>query len=177
MDPVLFISISRYRERRSFRYIGNYAYKYIRQKALLGLVKFLYTNGIGAIIMSQAKRLTTLNMDSETIIAHLTRWLAYHGLRIVRGFDLQSACASFADKICPHHGDYPCDCQLVVLLVYRAGDSPASILLHTHRNKTDVDLIDSPNNHPSQQLEKIIRMVIEKILDAPPLLNVEINTD
>ncbi len=127
--------------------------------------------------MSQATRLSTLNMDSETTITHFTRWLTYNGLRIVRNFDLQSACASFADLICPHHGDYPCDCQLVFLLVYGADDSPASIVLHTHRGKTDIDLIDSPNNQPSRHLEETIRLAIEKIIDPPPLLNMEKNPD
>ena len=121
--------------------------------------------------------LSTLDMDTETTIAHLTLWLTSQGLRIVRSFDLQSACASFTDRICPHHGDYPCDCQLVVLLVYGAEASPASIMLHTHRGKTDVDLVDSPNNHFCQQLEKIIRRIIEDNTDFPSVLNTEKNAN
>ncbi len=125
--------------------------------------------------MSQATRLSTLNMDGESTIAHLTRWLSHYGLRIVRGFDLQSACASFTDLTCPHHGAYPCDCQLVVLLVYGDDTPPASIVLHSHRGKTDVDLIDSPNNRPGQQLKKTIKLAIENTAETSQLSNKGIN--
>ncbi len=125
--------------------------------------------------MSQATRLSTLNMDGESTIAHLTRWLAHYGLRIVRGFDLQSACASVTDLTCPHHGDYPCDCQLVVLLVYGVDTPPASIVLHTHRGKTDIDLIDSPNNRPGQQFKKTIKLAVENTAETSQLSNKGIN--
>ncbi len=129
------------------------------------------------ILVAMVTRLSTLDMDSETTIAHLTQWLTNQELRIVRSFDLQSACASFSDRICPHHGDYPCDCQLVVLLVYSAAAAPVSIMLHTHRGKTDIDLVDSPNNHLCQLLEKTIRRWIEDNTDFPSMLNTETNAN
>ncbi len=107
--------------------------------------------------MNQATHLATLDLDCETVIAQLSRQFAAWGLRVVRSFDLQSACASFSDLICPHHGDAVCDCQMVVLLVYGTEAVPASLVIHTHRGKTDIDLVDSPSNHLSKDLEKIIQ--------------------
>ena len=109
----------------------------------------------------QATRLSTLNFDCETVITQLTRSLTQSGLRVVRSFDLQSACASFPDLTCPHHGDSNCDCQLVVLLIYGTEAIPATIILHSHRGKTDADLVDSPNNRPDPDLVEMIRHAFE----------------
>ena len=109
--------------------------------------------------MNQATRLSTLNLDCETVIAKITRTLTQQGLRVVRSFDLQSACASFPDLTCPHHGNSPCDCQLIVLLIYGNDPTPASVVLHTHRGKTDVDLVDTPNNRPDPDLVEMIKLV------------------
>jgi hypothetical protein len=109
----------------------------------------------------QTTRLLTLNLDCETVIRQLTRPLIHWGLRVVRSFDLQSACASFPDLACPHHGDSNCDCQLVILLVYGSEATPASVVLHTHRGKTDIDLVDSPNNRPDQDLVAMIRLALD----------------
>ncbi len=125
--------------------------------------------------MSMDPQFSTLDMDCETTIAHLTRRLSYHGLWTIRDFDLQSACASFTDLSCPHNGDSTCGCQMVVLLVFSNEASPASIVLHTHHGKTDVDLIDSPNNYPGQQLKRTIQHAFEKIEDSLLLLNWETN--
>jgi hypothetical protein len=134
-------------------------------------VKFLYTGDTGARIMTQITRLSTLNLDCESTYAQLHRWFTYYELRVVRSFDLQSACASFTDLTCPHHGDSSCDCQLVVLLVYGTEAAPASIVLHSHRGKTDVDLVDSPNNRPDQDLKKMIRLAFDKSVGSSLLMN------
>lgn len=111
--------------------------------------------------MNQATHLSTFNLDCETVIAQLSQQLATWGLQVARSFDLQSACASFTDLICPHHGDAICDCQMVVLLVYGTEGAPASLVLHTHRGKTDIDLVDSPSNRPAKDLEKTIRLAFD----------------
>lgn len=111
--------------------------------------------------MNQAMRLSTLNLDCETVIANLTRQFSYHTLRVVRSFDLQSACASFTELTCPHHDDSPCDCQLVVLLIYGVEATPVSLMLHSHRGITEIDLVTYSGNRPERNLEKIIRLVFE----------------
>jgi hypothetical protein len=154
--------------RQSARFaVGNIAYVRIRQMALLHLQRFSYTGGIGAKNMNQATRITTLNLECESVISQMARPLTQWGLRIVRSFDLQSACASFPDLTCPHHGDTPCDCQLVVLLIYGADAHPASVVLHSHRGKTDIDLVDSPNNRPTPDLVEMIRQVFSNGFEVP----------
>jgi len=111
--------------------------------------------------MNQATRLSTINLDCEAVIFQLSKQLQDWGLRVVRSFDLQSACASYPDLIYPHHGDSPCDCQMVVLLVYGAGVTPASVVLHSYRGNTDVELVDTPDNRPDKRLVEMIRLAFE----------------
>jgi hypothetical protein len=110
--------------------------------------------------MSQRTRLVTLDMEYEAAIVQIRHCLAEHDVCVVRSLDLQSACAAFPDMICPHHGDAPCDCQLVVLLAYGEGDTPTSIVLHAHRGQTEIDLFDSPDQVPSQKLVSAVHMAL-----------------
>ena len=111
--------------------------------------------------MNQATCLSTINLDCEAVIFRLSKQLEDLGLRVVRSFDLKSACASYPDMICPHHGDAPCDCQMVILLVYGAETTPASVVLHSYRGNTDIELVDTPENRSDKRLVEMIRLAIE----------------
>ena len=112
--------------------------------------------------MTQVTRLSTQQMDSDAAIPQIRKGLMEQGLRVMRSFDLQSACASYPDMTCPHHDDGPCDCQLVVLLVYGNADAgaPASLVVHSHRGQTEIDLVDSPDYRPEPALVDCIRLVL-----------------
>lgn len=113
--------------------------------------------------MNQATHLSTLNLDCETVIASFTRQLEALGMRVVRSFDLQSAYASLPIMICPHHGDSPCDCQMVVLLIYGIEANPTSVVIHSHHKNTDIELVETPDNRPDQNLAETIRTAFEVI--------------
>lgn len=104
--------------------------------------------------------LHTFSGNSECAVRWVTQCLTAAGLRVVRSFDLQSACASFTDNTCPHHGASHCDCQLVVLLVYGAEVTPASLILHNHRDKTEIQLDEAPEAGYSRDLIDHIRLVV-----------------
>jgi len=76
--------------------------------------------------------------DADASVRWITQQLERAGLRVVKSFDLRSACGSLIDNICPHHGSAPCDCQLIVLLVYGTGKLPVSLILHSHRGQTEL---------------------------------------
>jgi hypothetical protein len=89
--------------------------------------------------------------DGDAVIQELTENMAAAGLRVVKTFDLRAACAPFTDSICPHHGVAPCDCQLVVLQVYVPGETPVSLVLHSHRGLTEVQWDTDPGSRPSPE--------------------------
>ena len=111
--------------------------------------------------MSKNTRLITIDLECEDVIMQIRRRLSEHDVRTVRSFDLKSACASYPDMTCPHHGESHCDCQLVVLLAYGKSSIPASITIHSRKGLTEVDLVDSPNNRPQNDLDQLIRLTLE----------------
>lgn len=108
--------------------------------------------------MNQATRFSTFNLDCETVIARFSRQLESRGLWVVRSFDLKSAYDSYPDMTCPHHSDSVCDWQMVILLVYGAETAPVSVVLHSHRGNTEVELVDPPNNRHDKSLVDVIRL-------------------
>ncbi|MBC8509668.1 MAG: hypothetical protein H8D34_32880 [Chloroflexi bacterium] len=110
--------------------------------------------------MFQTTRIVNLAKDCETVIAQIGRHLGAIGMRIERSFDLQSACASNPDLTCPHHRDVPCDCQLVVLLVYDENGTPSSLVVRSHMGQTEINLVDSPNPKLGQELADLIHRIL-----------------
>ena len=110
--------------------------------------------------MVRTEQILQLSLDGETTTALVTHVLTEAGLRVQRSFDLQSACASFTDNVCPHHGDAPCDCQLVVLLVYLKESRPVSLVLHSHRGTTELGIADGFGQSPPSDLAARVRSTL-----------------
>ncbi len=117
--------------------------------------------------MSQINHVAILRADCESTIRHIHRRLNRLGIRVVRSFDLRSACASAPDFTCPHHEAAPCDCQLVILLAYRGEGYPASIVVHSHDGQTEVDLVHSPEYPPSPTLTEYVHSALFSGVSAP----------
>jgi len=88
-------------------------------------------------------------------------------LRVVKSFDLRSACASLTENACPHHGTSPCDCQLVVLLIYGAGNRPVSLILHGHRGQTELQWDVDPGSHPSRDSRTLVMQALNGRMGLP----------
>jgi len=110
--------------------------------------------------------------DCETVVRQVTQNLEGTGLRVVRSFDLHSACASFTDNICPHHGTAPCDCQLVILLIYGAG-APVSLTLHSHRGQTELQWDEAPDARPSPEWQAFFLKALDGEADLPLYIDEE----
>lgn len=110
--------------------------------------------------------------DCETVVRQVTQNLEGTGLRVVRSFDLRSACASFTDNICPHHGTAPCDCQLVILLIYGAG-APVSLILHSHRGQTELQWDEAPDARPSPEWQAFFLKALDGEANLPLYIDEE----
>lgn len=100
--------------------------------------------------------LVTLAQSHEDAISAVTSRLETNGLKVVRSFDLQSACAfsgDSANQFCPHHPQEVCDCQLVILLVYAGGGQPLTLIAHSNDGLTQMGLGSFPNGQPNPALE------------------------
>lgn len=110
--------------------------------------------------MNSASPFVTIEKPGEESIYRTIQLLENAGLHVVRTFDLREARHSHGDCPCPHHGIEACNCQMTVLLVYKEGQSPASILLHSFQETTWLYLVDTPEQPVDQNLELNIREVL-----------------
>lgn len=111
--------------------------------------------------MYQTSVILTLQSDSQAVVEQSMRRLDLAGLQVVRSFDLQVARAAHVGCACPHHGTDQCDCQMVVLLVYGQGESPATLVVHGHDGQTQIALVDTPDQRPSgQQIKAIVQAIL-----------------
>jgi hypothetical protein len=91
-----------------------------------------------------------LPFDGKTALAFTIQLLINAGLQVARTFELDSACASFTNKVCPHSGEAPCGCQVFVLLVLNGISTPVSLVLHSCKDITEV-FLDGGGDQPECQ--------------------------
>ncbi|MDP2994878.1 MAG: hypothetical protein Q8N46_07130 [Anaerolineales bacterium] len=98
-----------------------------------------------------------LEQPCEEATAWVTKQLGDLGLRVVVTFDLRIARIAHTDCPCPHHGTDQCDCQLNVLLVYKTGFAPVTLLAHGHDGRTWLSLVNTPQQPVDPRLVALIR--------------------
>jgi hypothetical protein len=124
--------------------------------------------------------LLVLQQECDQATQIVSERLAGCGLQVVRSFDLRqagklptigAACTNEQLALtppvgchCTYHGTEPCDCQMVVLLVYGPTAAPATLVAHGHDGLTWFTLVDTPEQRPSPTLVKSITAA----LHTPP---------
>ncbi len=101
-----------------------------------------------------------LEQDCREAVEWIIEQFASSGLQAVRTFDLQVARQANVECPCPHHGTEQCDCQMIVLLVYKTGHQPISIVAHGYDGQTWFSVVDSPQQRADPRLEASIRHTI-----------------
>ena len=91
-----------------------------------------------------------------------TQKLEKAGFQAMRTFDLQVSRLAHFDCPCPHHGTEKCDCQMVVLLVYKGKEKPVTMIIHGSDQASWFYLI----NTPQQPIERHLEIIIQGLLEA-----------
>jgi hypothetical protein len=110
--------------------------------------------------MSDSSPFLVLEGPSDEAIAWVMHRLGKAGLQSLLTFDLQLARSDPADCPCPQHGTDQCNCQMIVLLVYRDGCQPVSLIAHGSEGRTWLSLIDSLQQRADPRLEHAIRQAL-----------------
>lgn len=109
--------------------------------------------------MNQINSLFTLRLEPNVLLDLIVNVLEKDGLRVICSFDLQAACVSFEANICPHHGEAPCDCQMLIMLVYGEEGAPLSLVAHGHRGRVQVGIREE-GAQVNQALETRVRSLL-----------------
>jgi len=107
--------------------------------------------------MSALVPFLTLDQTCQQVLAWINGQLTSAGFRVVQTFDLQVARLAYPECPCPHHGTDDCNCQMVILLVYRKQDDPATLVIHGQDGKTWLSLASPAGGRANQHLEASIR--------------------
>ena len=110
--------------------------------------------------MSALVPFLALDQNCDRVQAWVSGRLSGAGLRVVRTFDLQVARLAHPDCPCPHHGTDNCNCQMVILLVYRKRNVPATLVIHGQDGRTWLSLTNQAGQRVDPRLEAIIRRTL-----------------
>ena len=115
-----------------------------------------------------------LDQIGDQVLAWVNQQLIGAGFRVVQTFDLQAARLTHADCPCPHHGTDECNCQMIVLLVYRKRDEdPATLVIHGQDGRTWLSLATPLTQRASHKLEAAIRhALVPHPVDLPSAMHV-----
>jgi len=90
-------------------------------------------------------------------IQQMTRALHNAGLQVITSFDSRRTRIEKTDISCPHHGTAVCTCHIVVLLVYKLEEQPATLIAYGQDDDTWISLAYSPGLRPSAALQAQIK--------------------
>ncbi len=116
------------------------------------------------------------NSDGATAAQAVTAALTRQGFRVVRTFDLRSALAAHPGPTasrgsgnCPYHGDAPCTCQFVVLLVYGDAAEPVVVTVHSRDTPTHLQIVHDALTRPDPHLARQVMAVLIKVAVTSPV--------
>jgi hypothetical protein len=112
-----------------------------------------------------------VNKGCDEAVVEVMRQLVSANLQVLRTFDLQMSRTTYSQCTCPNHGTDRCDCQFVVLLVYRDSLPPTSLIAHGHDGKTWFALVDSPEQRAAPRAIAAIR---QALVPPEPLQGTEV---
>ena len=103
----------------------------------------------------------SVNRPCDDALDWLSQSLSRKGLRVLRTFDLHDARGALDHCPCPHHGTNQCDCQMVVLLVYRNAEEPVTLILHGNDGQTWLSIVNNPLQHAAPSIQSSIEQVLQ----------------
>jgi hypothetical protein len=116
--------------------------------------------------MTSTRPLIIIDQACGEAINRVIQQLSGNGLQTLRTFDIKTAQHLNASCPCPQHGMDPCDCQMIVLLVYQGDRYPISLVAHGYNERTWLYLVDSPGQRADAHLEASIRQALFYSVDA-----------
>lgn len=104
---------------------------------------------------------TTLNQPCDQSVDWAISQLEQAGLQTVKTFDLRTGPPGNAGCSCASAQTHPCDCHMVVLLVYQGMELPATLMVQGCREKSWLSLPHAAQQTWAENLGKRIQAVLQ----------------
>lgn len=115
----------------------------------------------------------TLDQPSERVLTWINKKLSRAGFRVMQTFDLNVARRAHPDCPCPHHGTADCNCQMIVLLVYRNKSAPVTLVIHSQDGKTSLSLTNQVGGRSNEYIAAAIRRaLVPRISEMPSSIEI-----
>ena len=127
----------------------------------------LYTRGWMSTMLATTPLLSLPETWTE-VLPWVYRRLSDAGLEVRQTFDLRLARCAQLDCPCPHHGTAECDCQMLILLVYRSPAAPVTLIIHGSDASTWIYMVDVPGHRADALAQGLIRrlLILSPSLDS-----------
>ncbi len=123
--------------------------------------------------MSALMPFMVLDEACASVLVRVSEELNRAGFRVVQTFDLHVARLAHPDCPCPHHGTDECNCQMVVLLVYRNDSTPTTLVIHGQDGRSWLSLANQTGQRTDPHLEAAIRRAtVPRLSEVPSSLEV-----
>lgn len=96
----------------------------------------------------------------DEAVAEVVQQLVSANLQVIQTFDFQLARTGLLGCTCPNHGTEQCDCQFMILLVYRDSLPPTSLIAHGYGERSWFSLVDSPEQRAAPRSIAMIRQAL-----------------
>lgn len=88
--------------------------------------------------MKNTEPILTLALECDLAVALVKLCLREKGFHAQHNFELNAACASFSDPLCPHQPDQLCNCQLITLQIHRSDLPVIPLIFHGNDEHTEI---------------------------------------
>jgi hypothetical protein len=111
--------------------------------------------------------LIVINQEFATTVAQVTAILKSDGYFVQQSFNLRTAMNSKSGCTCNRE---PCNCQMVVLLVYAQEGPPATLVFNGDQSQTQISLVTGASQlaHP-ELIEKLTYFLPNTIFSNNPI--------
>ncbi len=101
-----------------------------------------------------------LSLPSNEAANRMTKLLHTAGFRVIQSFDLRVARSLLHDCACPHHGTTSCNCEYIVLLVYRGNNPPLTLVIHGYDDFSWCLIADSSSQPLDPQFPEVVIQIL-----------------
>ena len=110
--------------------------------------------------MNMGNPFITLHQDPQTVLEWVRKQIWAAGLEVICTFDLQLARKNQQSNTCPQHGSMACNCQLMILMVYKSPNAPISLIGYGDSSCTSLSVINTPEQQADPLLFESLREIL-----------------
>lgn len=114
--------------------------------------------------MNHFSPILVINQTCVKTMQWVTDLIHSAGMKLLCTFDLQVARQKHFECVCPEYVEKPCNCQMMVFMIYQANNPPISLVGYGNAHQTALYVIDTRERNPDpHMLEKLRHLLSQDV--------------